>query len=146
MKRTLFLLAAVFCFSISGLVLAGEIKIYSSEGVRTITVPGKEKISTETGYGGYRSGIRSQQLSPFPKRLPRRFPQRLKKKLITAATARKEKGSIRLFGLGLSIHKPGNSIRPSGERLSTLIRARSIRLVGGGVFNPDTGEFYPRVD
>ena len=43
MKRTLFLLAAVFCFSVSGLVLAGEIKIYSSEGVQTITVPDEEK-------------------------------------------------------------------------------------------------------
>ncbi len=127
MKRTLFLLAAVFCFSISGLVLAGEIKIYSSEGVRTITVPGKEKDLDGNWVRRISIGDKISTIKPVPKETSPEVSPKIEKEVDNRGDSQKREGldpSVRVGAIDTQTGKFYPAVR-------------------GEAINPDTSAFYP---
>jgi hypothetical protein len=130
MKRNLIFLVTVFCFSMSGLVLAGEIKIYSSEGVRTIIVPGEEKDIDGNWVRRISIGDTTSTIKPVPKETSPEVSPKIEKNVDTRGASQKKEG--------LDPSRRGWAIETQNGKFHPAVR--------GGNINLDTGEFYPRVD
>jgi hypothetical protein len=128
MKRNLIFLLTVFCFSISGLVLAGEIKIYSSEGVRTIIVPDEEKGFDVNWVRRISIGDTISTIKPVPKETSPEVSPKIEIKVDNRGASQKREG-LYPSGRGWAIETQTGKFYPA---------------VRGGNINLDTGEFYPR--